>query len=706
MKAKLLILSITTYSYFNMCFHKADAQPVITSFYPISGPVGTSVTINGTNFNTTPSNNIVFFGAVKVDVSGGSTTYLNVIVPSGTTYGYISVCELTLGLTAYSSQPFIVTFPCGDTINTNSFAPKVDSATGGNPSSITISDLDGDGKPDIAVACSTAFSVSVLRNTCTTGTISFDPKVEFATGSNPQNVATGDLDGDGKPDLVVADYTDNKISVLRNTGTSGIISFATKVDFATGTIPYWVAIGDLDGDGKPDLAVANFYDNTISVLRNTGAIGTISFAPKEDFTAGSNPQSVTIGDLDEDGKPDLAIANFYGNTVSVLKNTGSSGTISFSGKVDFITGTNPYNLAMGDLDGDSKPDLTTANTGDSKVSVLRNTSATGTISFTAKVDFTTGQNPLCVSLGDLDGDGKPDIATANIASNTVSILKNNSTIGIISFATSVDFTTGQSPTSVSLGDLDGDGKPEISVTNDYPSSTSVLRNVIGLPDVPIIAVNGTTTFCQGDSVVLSSSAAYSYLWSNGATTQNVTVSTSGNFAVTVTNVKGCSSASTPTNVIVNPLPPTPTIILTNDTTLMSNFTTGNQWYLNDTLVIGAISQAYGVTQSGSYTVVITDTNGCSAISIPYIFTSMTIAELFVKNDMTIIYDPNSRILQITSKKSNMNNIEMFNLYGEKIYSADVNNKQVAMILYAQQPGIYFLKIQSDRKIYHGKIIIQ
>ncbi|MEI6143339.1 MAG: FG-GAP-like repeat-containing protein, partial [Mariniphaga sp.] len=393
------------------------AVPTITSFIPESGAIGSSITISGTNFNTTAAQNIVFFGATQALVTAATATSLTVTVPLGATYQYLSVTNLAGNLTAYSAKPFIVTLAGSIT-----FAGNVDFTTGTYPYSVSIGDIDGDGKPDLVVVNKTSGTVSVFRNTSTSGTVSFATAVNLTTGTSPYSVSIGDIDGDGKPDLAVANYGSTSVSVFRNTSTSGNVSFATAVDFTTGIYPISVSIGDMDGDGKPDLAVANFYSNTVSVFRNTSTSGSItssSFAAKVDFITGTSPFSVSTGDVDGDGKPDLAVANFGKSTVSVFRNTSTSGSItsgSFAAKVDFITGTNPSSVCIGDIDGDGKPDLAVANNGANTISVLCNTSTSGSItssSFAAKVDFTAGSHPQSVSIGDIDGDGKPDLAVAN-----------------------------------------------------------------------------------------------------------------------------------------------------------------------------------------------------------------------------------------------------------------------------------------------------
>src|SRR2546426_877598 len=187
--------------------------------------------------------------------------------------------------------------------------------------------MNGDGKLDLAVANQNSNTVSVLLNTTAPGaaTPSFAAKQDFATRSIPQYVTSRDLKYDCKLDLGVENQNSSTVSVLINTSILGspTSNFTAKQDFATGAFPLSVTVGDLNGDGKLDLAVANSNPDTVSVLLNTTAPGaaTPSFAAKQDFATGTTPRSVTVGDLNADGKLDLAVTNHDYNTVSVLLNT-------------------------------------------------------------------------------------------------------------------------------------------------------------------------------------------------------------------------------------------------------------------------------------------------------------------------------------------------------------------------------------------------
>ncbi|HWP83074.1 MAG TPA: FG-GAP-like repeat-containing protein [Bacteroidota bacterium] len=486
-----------------------SGAPSITSLTPTSGAVGTSVTISGTNFSATPSSNIVYFGAVRATVTSASATSLTVTVPTGATYAPVSVT--VGGLTTYSRLPFVVTF-AGGTISTSAFATKVDFTAGSAPNGLASADFDADGKADIAAVNTASFAISLFRNTSSAGSItagSLTSAGSLSTGDSPREISVADLDGDGKLDIAVANQGSFTVTLFRNTSTSGSISFSNAGTVATRNSPLSVAIGDIDGDGKPELVVPSSASDTVSVYRNLSTVGSISFAPAVHFPTGATPHSAVVADFDGDGKSDVAVSNNAAGTISVYRNTSTTGSIttsSLAAPVTFPAAANPAHLVAGDVDGDSKLDIVVSNTGSAVISVLRNTSTSGSIttsSFATKVDFPAGTNPLGISLGDVDGDGKIDIIVANVNSNTFSLYKNNSTSGSISLSTQVTFGTGTGPAYSSLSDVDGDGRLDAIVTNGTSATVSVLRN--------------TTVTAPGTAPTLSSPA-------NGATGQSTTVS--------------------------------------------------------------------------------------------------------------------------------------------------------------------------------------
>ncbi len=483
-----------------------DGVPTITTFTPSAGNIGTSVTITGTNFSTSIANNIVFFGATKSIVTSAALTSLTVIVPVGATYEPITVLNSESGLMAESLIPYNVTYSCGAT----SFGAKVDFTTGSVPYNISLGDLDGDGKTDMVGSNQNSNSISVYRNTGN-GAISsssFETKIDFASGLSPNTISLADIDGDGKLDIAVTNTGSNTVSIFKNVSSNGSISstsFEAKVDFVTGSFPVGISFSDIDYDGKPDIVVANRDSNTISVYRNTSTKGTIttnSFVAKVDFITGSYPHYISINDIDNDGKVDISVTNFNSNTVSVFRNTSNVGTVSastFASKVDFTTGAGPMGISISDLDGDNKVDMAITNRGESTVSIFRNTSTNGTISsssFSTKVDFLTGNYPWGISSGNLDGDGKTDLVIANHLSGSLSIFKNTSTIGTIStssFDSKIDFPTASTPLGLAIGDLNGDQKIDI-ITNCVGSNViSVLGNICNTSPTDI-SLSSTSIF--------------------------------------------------------------------------------------------------------------------------------------------------------------------------------------------------------------------
>jgi hypothetical protein len=285
------------------------------------------------------------------------------------------------------------------------FASQVTFPSGRYPLFVSTGDFNGDGKVDLATSNYSDNTASILLNTTAAGatTPTFASKVDFSSGGfKPWSPSIDDFNGDGKPDLAVTNADTQIVSILLNTTTAGATTptFATNVNFSTGVQPLFVQSKDFNGDTLPDLAVVNTSSNSISILLNTttAAATSVTFAPRVDFPTGSVPYSASVGDFNGDSKFDLAVSNRNDNSVSILLNTTTAAatTPTFASKVDFATGSGPLAVSTADLNGDAKPDLAVANTFDNTASILLNNTSTGatTPNFATQVTFGTGSRPL------------------------------------------------------------------------------------------------------------------------------------------------------------------------------------------------------------------------------------------------------------------------------------------------------------------------
>ena len=279
-----------------------------------------------------------------------------------------------------------------------------------------------------------------------------------------------------------------------------LATFATATNFTIGTRPYSVTVGDFNGDGKLDLATANIDSGNVSVLLGDGTGG---FDSNTNFTVGATPRSVTVGDFNGDGKLDLVSANFFGSsngygellgkgTVSVLLGNGTGG---FATATNFTVGTSRIpSVTVGDFNSDGKLDLAAANGNSGNVSVLL---GDGTGGFDSNTNFTVGATPRSVTVGDFNGDGKLDLATANNSSNNVSVLLGNGTGG---FATATNFTVGSGLFSVTVGDFNRDGKLDLAAANSFANNGN---------NVSVLLGDGTGGFATATNFPVGSSTPFS-----------------------------------------------------------------------------------------------------------------------------------------------------------------------------------------------------
>ena len=367
---------------------------------------------------------------------------------------------------AATSVTFNVANPSG-TLQATAGSPL---AVGLAPQSVAVGDFNGDGKPDLVTANYAGDNVTVLLGDGAGG-FTAAPGSPFAAGTTPASVAVGDFNGDGKPDLVTANTGGNNVTILLGDGAGGF-SPAPGNPFAVGSNPLSVAVGDFNGDGKLDIVTANNGEHDITVLLGNGSSG-FSPAPGSPFQTGLFPQSVVVGDGNGDGRPDIIVANSGSNAVTIFFGTGSGG---FTGPGVFLVGSFPQAAALGDLNGDGKIDIVAANSGDNTVTVLLGNGSGG---FTAAPGspFGVGSDPLSVIVVDVNGDGKPDIVTANVNDNTLTVLLGNGSGGFTP-ASGSPFATGANPFSVAAGDFNGDGRLDLAAANIGENAVTVL---LGMP---------------------------------------------------------------------------------------------------------------------------------------------------------------------------------------------------------------------------------
>ena len=297
---------------------------------------------------------------------------------------------------------------------------------------------------------------------------SFSPALGLEPDLAPAALEIGDLNGDARLDIATANRLGNDVSVFLNAGDG---SFLPRRDYATSARPGSLAIADVDGDGKPDLVTGNERDGvggTVSVLVNSGDG---SFGAKRDYPTEATPSSVAVGDVDGDRAPDLVVATADedvsgSGAVAVLTNDGDG---AFETGHVYPLGADPASVAMGDLNGDGSADLATANTYAGVVSVLLND---GRGRFPTRRDYATGDWAPSVAIGDLNADGKADLVAGHF-DRVLSVFFNR---GDGTFEEPREHQTGRYPNDVAIGDLNGDGAPDLATANYQSNTISILAN--------------------------------------------------------------------------------------------------------------------------------------------------------------------------------------------------------------------------------------
>jgi Bacterial Ig-like domain (group 3)/FG-GAP-like repeat/FG-GAP repeat len=398
------------------------------------------------------------------------------------------------------------------------FLPPVSYGSGGvNAWSVAVADVNQDGKPDLLVANENDGTVGTVGVLLGNGDGTFQPAVTYNSGGlSAFSVAVMDVNQDGKPDLLVANSSSNTIGVLLGNGDG---TFRRAVTYSSGGLyAMSVAVSDVNGDGKPDLLVANLCGNngtcesngTVGVLLGNGD-GTFQAAVTYD-SGGTFVVAVAVADVNGDGKPDLVVGHHNSGTVGVLLGNGDG---TFQPPVIYGSGaTYVTSVAVADVNGDGKPDLLVANHCRSKnctkagVSVLL---GNGDGSFQPAVIYRSGGGyASSVAVADVNGDGKPDLLVTNQCAGYNCF--NEGTVGVLlgngdgTFRPAMTYSSGgwetyaNGPTSVAVTDVNGDGRPDLLVANQCAS-----QSCVGGGSVGVLLGNGLSNTPRQTSTSLSPS---------------------------------------------------------------------------------------------------------------------------------------------------------------------------------------------------------
>ncbi len=416
------------------------------------------------NGSSTPLGDV---GAGNGDFQGQSYT-IDQLAPrvlsiNGTNPSNLTTGATTVVYTVTFSEPVSVVDPADFTVTvTGSVIANSLVAVAGSDAlySVTVSGISGSGSLRLHLTDNGSIhDAAGNRLVMSNGPASFASQQTFATGFVPIFVTAADFNKDAKQDLAVANFFNNNVSLLLGNGDG---TFQSQTTVSTLVNPNWLATSDVNGDGNLDLISANLGSDNLSVLLGNGD-GT--FQSQSMLTAGDDPQSVTVADVNGDGRPDLVVSNASANNVGVLLGNNDG---TFQSQVTVAAGLIPQSVVAADVNGDQQLDLLVANFGNSTVGVLL---GNGNGTFQSQTTFPTGWKPQMLALADVNGDVKLDLVVVNSGDDNVGVLLGN---GDGTFQSQVTFAAGTNPQSVAVADVNGDGKRDLVITNFDDSTVGVL----------------------------------------------------------------------------------------------------------------------------------------------------------------------------------------------------------------------------------------
>ncbi|MGP0062493.1 MAG: FG-GAP repeat domain-containing protein [Isosphaeraceae bacterium] len=510
-------LAVTTIGGSDLTIFQGQGNGTFTQVQQLpTGPSPTSVIAADFNGDGIPDLAVACAGdnTVRVFLDRGGVFTPSAILQASTIPYSLAAADfngdghLDLAVSSYGAGDVSIFFGNGN----GTFQPQEQIPVGASMTGIVAADLTGDGRADLVAADVVSGTVDVLLGN---GDGTFQTPAQPTLPSSSPDVVAADLTGNGIEDLIVPNLSSDDLSILLGRGDG---CFRAPILVPVGLGPWGVAVGDFTGNGIPDLAVTNRIGDTVSILLGNGD-GT--FRPAQTLLAGIQPSYIVAADLNGNGHLDLVESNYISDTISIFYGNGNG---KFQPQVTLPVGSVPGNpvvadfngdgrpdiaiaddqylvtvylatgpetfappeeipagpgvnlLAVGDLNGDGIPDLVAADTGSGRPSYITILMGNGDGTFRAGQTVQVGDTPYPVTLADLNGDGKLDIITGNLDSNTISVLMGH---GDGTFLPEVEYPAGTEPFALAVADFSGDGLPDIAVADYHTGDISLLMNLGG-----------------------------------------------------------------------------------------------------------------------------------------------------------------------------------------------------------------------------------
>jgi hypothetical protein len=413
-------------------------------------------------FSITDGGGLLTQGGGTTDAMGQVSTQLSLGSSPGANHvqAAVGAVSFTFTATAHGLGP-----PSSTLINNNA----------GPPQAMTLADFNADGRPDVAALG--VGVVAVFLNTTPTGatTATLGPEADISGVANGSQIASCDLDGDGRPDLMIPDPIHGGFSVLLNQtpAQSPNASFTlTGVQGLPFLRPSAIACGDIDGDGIPDVVTVSDQTTIFEVFVNQSQPGSLSFSENQ-LKTGVRADGLVLGDFDGDGKLDLVVSSSQGNSINLFINQSVPGNPKLLRFGEIGTGNGPFALTAADLNADGLLDLIEVNSLGSGVTMFVNTGDPANFQ-AQQLNLSFEASDLAV--GDIDGDGRPDLVATSQSSNQVEVFINRTAAGAmpINLLPPAAFTTNSGPFVLGLGDFNADGRLDVCTLDQSPSSVSIL----------------------------------------------------------------------------------------------------------------------------------------------------------------------------------------------------------------------------------------